>query len=144
MKEIRKDESVCRDVSTLVAFKPATLSGHLPLPAKITNIASQACWLMPNIEGVSIPDGVTEVGEDAFALCSNLKSIYIPSSVERVGGYIAANCHQELTIFCEGEPGEKWDPMWNRSSRHKAKKNPIPVTYNVSREWYEAFVARII
>ena len=122
------------------AFYNCTGLTNITIPDGVTLINLNVFAACTGLTNITIPDGVTEIYYSAFNRCTGLTSLYIPSNVEKIwansstsGPFIG--CSNLSKIYCGASKRQSgWDTYWNYYTSSKSAK----VTYNVTREEYEA------
>lgn len=63
-------------------------------PSTLKIILNNACYQMPNLNKVIIPEGVVVIEKSAFAKCMSLKEVYLPETLEYIGNYAFDECKE--------------------------------------------------
>lgn len=63
-------------------------------PSTLKMILNNACYQMPNLNKVIIPEGVVVIEKSAFAKCMSLKEVYLSETLEYIGNYAFDECKE--------------------------------------------------
>lgn len=63
-------------------------------PSTLKIILENACFMMPKLSKIVIPEGVLVIEKAAFSNCPKLQEVYLPESLEYIGNYAFDECDQ--------------------------------------------------
>ena len=103
------DETARVGVFAKIRAVPASVSGHVDIPASfenvpVTAIDAMAFYGCDRITSVMIPDGVQSLGDYAFYGCSSLASVSLPASVTSIGHHAFGACPLMRLDVRDGTP----------------------------------------
>ncbi len=97
------DGVVYNMAGTEILGVPGGISGHVTLPATLTEIGVDTFRECHNITELTIPEGVTRIANGAFAGDVNLVKITLPATLTAIETEAFSACHS-LQVICNNSP----------------------------------------